>query len=410
MSFPPNVGRLAGAVLRGAVRRFLDARGFDLAASLAYASLLTLVPLMAAVTFLTSSFFGTTGTGLYRVIRWMVPGAGYDVLNSIQTFARHATKLAGTATLFFLAVSVRTFFQIEGAAKTVWGATVHPRPIFARLAAAVSVTILGPVAIGVLTSFLLESGASLADYRALGFVLTMVLLVFFYRILPGARVRWGPAAAAAVFAALGLTIVRILFARGAQALTSFRTTLSAIYGPISAAVIFILAVGIAFAILLLGIALAHALQFREELSGHDAPARTGRGGRLYEAVRLLLPLAAAWENDRASRSLGALCDAVNRPENDVETVLARLVVDGLARRNEEGAYALTRSPDEISLWAVARAIGESAPRTVPGEDDPVAATLREVFFRANREERGVLQGTSLKDLLRPADAALMFRR
>lgn len=410
MSSPPNAGSLAGAVLRGAVRRFLDARGFDLAASLAYASLLTLVPLMAAVTFLTSSFFGTTGTGLYRVIRWVVPGAGYDVLNSIQTFARHATKLAGTATLFFLAVSVRTFFQIEGAAKTVWGATVHPRPIFARLAAAVSVTILGPVAIGVLTSFLLESGASLADYRALGFVVTMALLVFLYRILPGARVRWGPAAAAAVFAALGLTIVRILFARGAQALASFRTTLSAIYGPISAAVIFILAVGIAFAILLLGIALAHALQFREELSGHDAPARTGRGGRLYEAVRLLLPLAAAWENDRASRSLGALCGAVERPENDVENVLARFVVDGLARRNKEGAYALTRSPDEISLWAVARAIGESAPRTVPGEDDPVAATLREIFSRATREERGVLQGTSLKDLLRPSDAAPSLRQ
>jgi membrane protein len=410
MSPSPNAGKLAGAVLRGAVRRFLDARGFDLAASLAYASLLTLVPLMAAVTFLTSSFFGTTGIGLYRVIRWMVPGAGTDVLNSIQIFARHAVTLAGTATLFFLAASVRTFFQIEGAAKTVWGTTVHPRPISARLTTALFVTVLGPVAVGVVTSFLLESGASLADYRSLGFVVTTALLVFLYRILPGARVRWGPAVAAAVVAALGLTVVRILFARGAQALTSFRTTLSAIYGPISAAVIFVLAVGIAFAVLLLGIALAHALQFRDELFGHDAPARTGRGGRLYEAVRLLLPLAAAWENDRASRTLGALRDAVGRPETDVETVLARLVVDGLARRNEEGAYALSRSPDEISLWAVARAIGESAPRTVPVEDDPVAATLREVFSRATREERGVLQGTSLKDLLRPSDSAPSLRQ
>jgi DNA-binding IscR family transcriptional regulator len=215
---------------------------------------------------------------------------------------------------------------------------------------------------------------------------------------------------AAVVAALGLTVVRILFARGAQALTSFRTTMSVVYGSISAAVIFVLAVGIAFAILLFGIALAHALQYRVELFGHDAPARTGRGGRLYEAVCLLLPLAAAWENDRASRSIGSLGEATGRPEADVETVLARLVVDGLARRDDEGAYALTRSPDEISLWAVARAIGESAPRTVPGEDDPVAATLREVFSRATREERGVLQGTSLKDLLRPSDASPSFRQ
>ncbi len=400
---------LARTVLRGALRRFLDARGFDLAASLAYASLLTIVPLMAAVTFLASSFFGTSGTGLYRVIRWVVPGAGRDVLDEIQTFARHATALAGTASFFFLGASLRTFFQIESAAKTVWGTTVHPRRFRVRLGVAALVMVFGPVAAGVLTSFLLESGASLADFRSFGFFVTTGLLVFLYRVLPGATVRWGPALVASGFASLGLTVVRILFARGARTLVSFQTTLSLVYGPITALVIFILAVGLGFAILLLGVALAHAIQFREELLGHDAPARTGRGGRLYEAVGLLLPLAAAWENDRASRSLDALRDAVGRPEADVETALARLVVDGLARRNEQGAYALTRPPDEISLWAVARAIGESAPRIVPGEDDPAAATLREVFSRAQRVERGVLQGTSLKDLLHRPEMAPSLR-
>jgi len=408
-SFRDALG-LSRVIVRGAVRRFLDARGFDLAASLAYASLLTIVPLMAAVTFLASTVFGASGTGLYRVIRWVVPGAGRDVLDAIQAFAHQATTLTGTASLFFLAASIRTFFQIEGAAKSVWGTTVHPRPFLVRLGVAVSVMVLGPVAVGVFTSFLLESGASLTEFRSLGLVATAGLLLFLYRILPGAHVRWGPAVTAAVVAALGLTGVRILFARGAQALTSFRTTMSVIYGSISAVVIFVLAVGIAFTILLFGIALAHALQYRVELFGHDAPARIGRGGRLYEAVSLLLPLAAAWENDRASRSIGALGEATGRPEEEVETVLARLVVDELARRDDEGAYALTRSPDEISLWAVARAIGESAPRTVPGEDDPVAATLREVFSRATREERGVLQGTSLKDLLRPSDASPSFRQ
>lgn len=410
MTFPADAFRLSRAVLRGAVRRFLDARGFDLAASLAYASLLTIVPLLAAVTFLASTVFGATGAGLYRVIRWVVPGAGLDVLDAIRDFAHQAMTLTGTASLLFLVASIRTFFQIEGAAKSLWGTTVHPRPFLVRLGVAISVMVLGPVAVGMLTSFLLESGASFTEFRSLGLVATTALLVLLYRILPGARVRFGPALAAAAVAALGLTAVRILFARGAQALTSFRTTLSVIYGSISAAVIFVLAVGIAFAILLFGIALAHALQFREELFGHDAPARTGRGGRLYEAVRLLLPLAAAWENDRASRSIGSLSEAAGRPEGEAETVLARLVVDGLARRDDEGAYALTRSPDEISLWAVARAIGESAPRTVPGEDDPVAATLREVFSRATREERGVLQGTSLKDLLRPSDGSPSFRQ
>jgi DNA-binding IscR family transcriptional regulator len=67
------------------------------------------------------------------------------------------------------------------------------------------------------------------------------------------------------------------------------------------------------------------------------------------------------------------------------------------------AWALSRSPDKISLYAVARAIGESAERPVPAGDDPVAATLRRVFSKANREERGVLQGTSLRDVMMPGE-------
>lgn len=408
----PPIRETAGrarVVLRGTFHRFLDARGLDLAGSLAYSSLLTIVPLMAAVTFLTSTVFGASGTGLYRVIRWVVPGAGRDVLNAIQTFAHQATTFAGTASIFFLAASVRTFFQIEGAAKSLWGTTVHERPFLVRLAIALALMVVGPVAIGILTSFLLESGAPFDEFRWLGFVVVMIVLIVLYRVLPGARVRWGPAAAAALLSAAGLTILRIVFARSARILTSFRSTMSYIYGPISTAVIFILAVGIAFAILLLGVAFAHAIQFREELSGQDAPARTGHGLRLYEAVSILMPLAAAWEADRASRLLSAIAEAVQRPADEVETVLARLVVDGLARRDPSGAYVLARPPDEISVWAVARAIGESAPRTVPGEDDPVATTLREVFIRATREERGVLQGTSLRDLLRPAQSFSTIR-
>ncbi|MFI5180562.1 MAG: YhjD/YihY/BrkB family envelope integrity protein [Thermoanaerobaculia bacterium] len=399
----------AQAVLRGTFHRFLDARGLDLAGSLAYSSLLTIVPLMAAVTFLTSTVFGATGSGLYRVIRWIVPGAARAVLDAIQTFAHQATTLAGTASIFFLAASIRTFFQLEGAAKRLWGTTVHPRPLLARLGIALALMVAGPVALAIGTSFLLESGARFDEFRWLGFVGSGVLLLLLYRILPGARVRWGPAVAAALLSAVGLTILRIVFARSARILTTFRSTMSYIYGPISATVIFILAVGIAFAIFLLGVAFAHAIQFREELSGYDAPARTGHGLKLYEAVSILMPLATAWEADRASRLLPAIAEAVQRPRDEVESVLASLVEDGMARRDPSGAYVLSRPPDEISVWAVARAIGESAPRTVPAEKDPVATTLREVFIRATREERGVLQGTSLKDLLRPVQSVSTIR-
>jgi membrane protein len=390
-----EVPRLARAVLVGTVRRFLDARGFDLAASLAYSALLTLVPLVACVTLLTSAFFGESGIGLYRLLRFL-PGAGRDFVTSLQAFSVKATSVSGTATLFFLATSLRTFFQVESTVQALWGSTLTPRRPLRRLGMAISVMILGPIALGVLTSILLESGAPLGDFRPLGSLMTLGLLTYLYRKLPGSYVRWAPAAIAALLVSASLTLLRVGFARGVAQLTSLNQT----YGSLSAIIIFVIAIGIMTTIFLGGVSLAHAIQYRDELFDHDAPReRTEEGGRLYVASRLLLVLAGAWQNDRATRSPGALAAAVARPDAEISQLVAALQEAGLLVATADGNLALSRAPETISLYAVSRAIGESAPRAVPAGHDAAATMLHRVFTKANREERAVLQGASLRDLL-----------
>jgi membrane protein len=390
-----NVAELLRVVARGTARRFLDARGFDLAASLAYSALLTLVPLIASVTVLTSTFFGLSGVGIYRILRLALPGAGREVVADLQTLVKYAS-LSGTATIFFLVTSLRTYFLVESAAKALWGTTVTPRPLLRRLGRALSVMILGPVAIGVLTSLLLESGASFSGFRPLGAVLTLALLVYLYRTLPGASVRWWPALAAASLAAASITVLRIALTRGVMRLAGVGTA----YGPLTAAIVFVVAVGFVFVLLLLGISLAHAIQFRAEFLDHDElEERTEEGGRLYESVRLLLVLTVAWKNDRATRTLTALAHELGRPEADLVPIVRALRQEGLVSAGEGGVFSLTRAPDTISLYAVARAIGESAARAVPRGNDAVATSLHRIFGKAAREERSVLQGTSLIDLL-----------
>jgi membrane protein len=390
-----NLAELLRVVAQGTARRFLDARGLDLAASLAYSSLLTLVPLIASVTVLTSTLFGSSGTGIYRILRLALPGANREVVSDLQTLVRYAS-VSGTATLFFLVTSLRTYFLVEGAAKALWGTTVTPRPPLRRLGTALSVMILGPVAIGILVSLLLESGASVSGFRPLGAILTLVLLVYLYRTLPGAAVRWGPALAAAAFAAAAITALRVLLTRGVAELAGA----GAGYGPLSAAIVFIVAVGIVFVFFLLGISLAHAIQFRAEFLDHDElEERTEEGGRLYESIRLLLILGVAWKNDRATRTLTALAHTLGRPEADVVPLVRALRHAGLVAAGEGGVFSLTRAPETISLYAVARAIGESAARAVPKGNDAVAVVMHRVFGKAAREERAVLQGTSLHDLL-----------
>jgi YihY family inner membrane protein len=390
-----NFAETARIVARGTVRRFLDARGFDLASSLAYSSLLTLVPLIASVTVLTSTLFGQSGVGIYRILRLALPGANREVVADLQTLVRYAS-LSGSATIFFLVTSLRTYFLVEGAAKALWGTTVTPRPPLRRLGTSLAVMILGPIAIGVLTSLLLESGSSLSGVRPLGSVLTFVLLVYLYRTLPGAVVRWGSALAGAFFGATTITLLRVAITRGVAQLAGGGN----VYGPLTAAIIFVVAVGFVFVLFLLGISLAHAIQFRAEFLDHDALAeRTEEGGHLYESVRLLLALAVAWRNDRATRTLAALAGAIGRPESYAVGIVHDLREAGLVAASEGGAFSLSRPPETISLYSVARAIGESAARAVPKGTDAVATSLHRIFGKAAREERAVLQGTSLLDLL-----------
>jgi DNA-binding IscR family transcriptional regulator len=261
---------------------------------------------------------------------------------------------------------------------------------------ALSVMILGPIAIGVLTSLLLESGAPLGDFRFLGSLLTFGVLVYLYRVLPGSYVRVLPAAIAALLVSIALTLLRIGFARGVALLASLNQT----YGSLSAIVIFVVAIGMMTTLFLGGISLAHAIQYRDEFLDHDAPVeRTEEGGRLYVATRLLLVLAGAWQNDRATRSPGALAAEVVRPDEEIAQLVAALSEAGLLVASADGNLSLSRAPETISLYAVSRAIGESAPRAVPAGNDATATMLHRVFSKANREERAVLQGASLRDLL-----------
>lgn len=532
----------------------MDVRGYDLASSLAYASLISVVPLIACVTVLGATVFGDPGSGLYRLIRLIVPGLTRELIADIQQLATQARAVSGWASFFFLFTSLRMYFLLESAANALWGTTMRRRPL-KRLGVALVVVVLGPVAAGLATSLLLQTGAPLSEFRFSGLLLTCAFLTLLYWIVPVAHVRWGPALAAGFLVGTGVAFLKYELTRGVAALSG----ISRIYGSISAVVILVLALGIVWTILLLGISFMHALQFRCELLAHDEPEREAhRSGPLDETVRLLSVLADGWHAGRAV-PFRMLCEELGRSEADVKARIDQLVEAGLvqtaadagaqaeaaakaqvsaaarlgasyaassdrlrvdeenrapgtpesrpagsvpsvpgaarqtpvqqplvargapddpgearpasrtARRSgdaEDPAFAadvsarsttssavadvaeepreisastggsaawgsgverarpaglgpsskhpsmyrLARAPEEISLYTVARALGESVPRAVPMGDDPTSVILRKIYRIADREVRSVLQGTSLRDIARPRREPLRKER
>lgn len=387
---------LAWVVLRRSVRTFLDAKGTSLAAGLAYSSLLSFVPLVAAVTVLTSTLFGEEGgQGFYRLLRFFVPGTTREVLRGVAALVDVARAASGIATALLAFTSLKVYFDVEVAANHVWG-TLRPRRARQRLSLAFLVVLFGPVALGVATSLLLERGFPLTRLHAGAVLSSVVGLTILYKVVPSAQVRWGAAAAAGFVTGAGLIALRQVFTAGFVALAGVER----LYGTLSAIAIFVMATGFAWTIFLFGFAFAHAAQFRDELLAHDAPPPAAKKpGALEETTQLLLRLTEAWHAG-LPLDVSTLCEGSGRAPEDLRSRMKRLDNAGLVALAGE-SVRLARPPDTITLYAVARAVGEAAPRAVPTGSEPASAILRALYMRADAEERGVLQGTSLEDVYRP---------
>jgi YihY family inner membrane protein len=376
----------------------MDARGFDLSSGLAFSSLLSFVPLSASVTVLTSTFFGDSGTGFFRIIRTFVPGASRELVNDLRQLTERAHGTSALVSVLLLVTSIQMFFAVEGAANAIWG-TTQVRSVLRRVGLALVVIILGPIGAGILMSLVLETGAALTEVRFSGALIATAVSVLLYRAVLRSHLRWGPACVAGAFTGVGLVVLRWIFTRGVAALAN----INLVYGSISYAVIFFLAVGFAWILILFGVALSHAVQFRHELLAHDEPEQEAKGRDVHDdAVALLLRLTGAWlEDPRGAVGLEELVAAAGLPEPETRARLKKLCSAEIVAQPTEGSWRLTRPPGEISLYAAARAFGGAIPRPVPAGDDETSASLRRLYRQVAREERSVLQGISLRDLYRP---------
>ncbi len=327
-----------------------------------------------------------------------MPGASRELVNSIRLLTERAHGASSVISILFLVSSVQMFFVAEGAVNAVWG-TTKGRSVLRRIGLALVVIILGPVGAGVIMSILLETGAAVSEVRFRGAFIAAAVLALLYRYVPRSHVRWGPAFVAGSFAGTGIVLLRYAFAQSVGALQN----VNKVYGSISFAVIFVLAVGFAWALVLFGVALEHAVQFRKELLAHDEPEQAATGRDVHDdAVALLLRLTDAWLRDEnAAVSLDDLVAAAGLPEPETKARLKKLCSAELALQATDSTWRLARPPEEISLYAAARAFGGALARPVPAGGDETSTTLRRLYRQVALEERSVLQGISLRDLHQP---------
>lgn len=233
------------------ISRFRQENFGQLAGSLAFTTLLSLVPFVAVVIAIVSAFpiFGAlVGNVDNFLVENLMPGKTGSVIAKYATgFSQKAKKLSGVGLVVLGVTSMMLMFSIEKAFNHLWRVS-KPRPFHQRVGLYLAVVIVGPVAAGaVIGSMTYAVTASLGFIneplwvrqfllKSLALCFMCMFFAFLYYAVPNAKVRPMPALIGGVLATVGVAAIQRVF----ELYVIKFPTYTVVYGAFAALPIFLL--------------------------------------------------------------------------------------------------------------------------------------------------------------------------
>ncbi|MET0335462.1 MAG: YihY family inner membrane protein [Rhizobacter sp.] len=248
-------------LIRLTVQRARKERLPQIAGSLTFTTLLSVVPFLAVCFALFTRFpvFHRFEVALEEhLLRSLLPAEiSRTVLRYLHQFAANASGLTVVGSLFLLATAMALLLTVENAFNQIWGVKRN-RPFFKRLGLYVLMLALGPPVLGVslwATSYVV--GASVGWLGQLPpsarfvlnlgpVLLTWVGLSCLFRYVPNTRVRWHHAVIGGLLASVALELGK----RGFAAYLLKVPTYKAVYGAFAVFPVFLLWVYFSWAVTL----------------------------------------------------------------------------------------------------------------------------------------------------------------
>jgi membrane protein len=230
------------------------------ASALAYTTLLSFVPLLAAFLFVGERFFREYPLQILSVLGQVLPYSEVAILGAIRDFLDQAQQIRGPALASFLAVALFAVAHVEKTLNRIW--QVPTARFWGRRALVrVSLFLFVPLAIGGLVSLLLllrQQGRLQESWWAqvLPFVTTAASLTLLYWVVPNTRVHFGAACAGSVPSAISIDLLRRFLRLYLEAFPA----MSIVYGGFALAILFMISIQISWLLVLLGAEVAYAVQ------------------------------------------------------------------------------------------------------------------------------------------------------
>jgi len=336
--------------------RFKEDRCLQVAASLTYTTLLSLVPIITIALTVFSAFpvFGEMMAQIkIFLLTNMVPeSAGKIISVYMAQFSEKAARLTAVGIALLAVTALMLMLTIDHAFNVIWRVRKQ-RPLLQRFLSYWAVLTLGPLLVGAslsLTSYLVSlSFGWVKDIPLLGglplnltpLALTISALALLYLAVPNRPVRLSHALAAGIVAGIAFELMKKLFT---LYLTQF-PTYTLVYGAFAALPIFLIWVYLSWLVVLLGAVIAAALPYwHSQIWPHQRTARD-------EFIHALVTLQALYRAQQRGETLRLekLQGKLHVGLEESEEILEQLEAAQWVSRTAGNSWVLSRNPELITL-------------------------------------------------------------
>lgn len=357
----PNLGvHDAFRFLRLVGVRLQQDRCAEMAASLTFTTLLSLVPLITIMLTVFSAFpvFADLSTNLKGfVLSNMLPETGGKMISRyMEQFAESASRLKAVGIVFLAFAAMWMMLTIDNAFHRIFRVT-RQRNMLQRVLVYWAVITLAPLLVGgslSLTSWLVGLSVGYAkEMSAVGVVLLKILPVLLttaaftllFRVVPNRYVPLRHAVVGGVIAAVAFESMNRAFAFYIAHFPTYKL----VYGAFASVPIFLLWIYLSWLTLLFGAIITAALSHWR--STHAL--KLDQAARLYFALSILKLMHKSMQNGEV-QELPGLSKQLRIGYEDVEAILNKLAGAKIVGKLSGHGWGMVRSPEHIQLSELTR--------------------------------------------------------
>ena len=381
--------------VREIAREFYDIQGTARAASLAYTTLLSLIPLLVAFTQTLQRYFRTlfpnSQAQIDNILNNVIPYQSPVISYHIAKFAENAQAASTFGVIIFIVITFRLFLAVEATINQIWKVR-SVRGYRQKIIAFTMLFFWGPVlmAISFTTTNTLEKNRYLRVLfkRDIIFHIAPIAVLFIaftmlFWLVPSTRVRFSSAAVGAIVTTSLFTLVRFGF--GIYADHLFHGRFNLIYGALGLAIIFLIAIQILWVVILLGVEISFVYQnLYGLLRATEQQVQDEPRFDLYFGLRALIEIARRFDRREEAPSSYRLAEQFGTTDSQMLRVLRKLEDAQLVKEigGDWAGFVPGCDPDRITIEEVVTQV-EGLRRDVPEihMDDHERTTIGDLFTK-----------------------------